>query len=62
MFIVNNTIWADIYDDPDKRWKDGTYIKTSRIISPEIDELIEGDIVKTINSTYLLGRPTYEGN
>jgi len=46
-------IWGDIYDDVHKRWIDGTRIHTSGIRESEVKE---GDIVETLNSTYLLGK------
>ena len=46
-------IWGDIYDDVHERWVDGTPIHTSGIVEREVKE---GDIVETLNSTYLLGK------
>lgn len=46
--------WGDLYDDVHSRWTDGTHIHTSHCPSPDAKK---GDIVKTLNSTYLLGEP-----
>lgn len=48
-----------IADDAKGRWKDGTFFHTSSIPNLTISEYLnlkEGDIVKTLNSVYLLGR------
>lgn len=50
------SIWGDIYEDEKKRWADGHSIKTSAIVS-NMDNLKEGSIVDTKNSTYILGKP-----
>lgn len=47
-------IWGNIYDDINKRFVDGTWIHTSDIEGQK--ECKEGDIVKTRNSSYLLGK------
>lgn len=54
---VNSIIWGKIYDDVHKRWYEGKQIHTSYIENVRDMELKEGDIVKTLNSTYLLGKP-----
>lgn len=46
-------IYGEIHDDVQNRWDNGTEIHTSRIKPREIKE---GDIVETMNSTYLLGK------
>ncbi|MGL1886294.1 MAG: hypothetical protein OCD76_07245 [Reichenbachiella sp.] len=46
-------IWGDCYDDIHKRFPDGMVIHTSGIKNREVKE---GDVVKTRNSTYLLGK------
>ena len=53
-----NIIWGNIYDDSKKRWVDGTPMHTSFIeglgeMSPK-----EGDIITTLNSKYILGKPS----
>ena len=52
-------IWGDCYEDSRNRFPDSTPIHTSGILLSDypIDELKEGMIVKTRNSTYLLGKP-----
>lgn len=51
-------IWGNIRGDKGGRFSDGTYIHTSRVNLEEVElkALKEGDIVETLNSTYLLGR------
>lgn len=49
-------IWGDIYKDTLKRWREGTRIHTSPIVT-ELEKLIEGALVRSKNSTYLLGKP-----
>lgn len=46
--------WGEIHGDVNKRWRDGTPIHTSHAPYPEAQE---GDLVKTLNSTYRLGKP-----
>ena len=57
-----NVVWGNVYDDIHKRFKDGSWIHTSGI--PDGREtnptLKEGDTIKTLNSTYLLGKPREE--
>lgn len=43
---------GDIHGDTEQRWPDGTVIRTSKVVSGEFKE---GEIIKTLNSTYLLG-------
>lgn len=43
-----DVIWGYIYDDSKGRFADGTFIHTSKIVS------IDGDILKTRNSVYIL--------
>lgn len=50
-------IWGYLYDDIRERWWDGARIHTSLITSHKLGEAKEGDIVTTLNSTYLLGKP-----
>lgn len=47
-------IWGDLYDDVNERWASGSRIHTSNIKEREVKE---GDIVETLNSAYLLGKP-----
>lgn len=53
----NCIIWGDIYDDIALRWCDAQPIHTSFIKGLKDMNLKEGDIVTTLNSTYLLGKP-----
>lgn len=52
-------IWGYIYGDTKGRFYDGQYIHTSFLKMPaeEVDNLKEGDILLTNNSTYKLGYP-----
>jgi len=47
-------VWGEIYDDVHERWLDGHQVRTSYF--PE-RPLKEGDLIKTLNSLYLLGQP-----
>ena len=47
-------LFGNIYDDAECRFQDGTYIHTSGI---QPQDLEEGKVVTTRNSTYLLGKP-----
>lgn len=44
-----------IFDDVHMRFPNGSYIHTSHCVEPDAKE---GDIIHTLNSTYLLGKPT----
>ena len=46
-------IWGEIHDDVKERFVNGKLIHTSRV---EDKKFKEGDIVKTDNSVYLLGK------
>ena len=52
----NKCIYGVCYDDKLNRFADGTPIRTS-FIQPDAPELVEGAIIPTNNSTYLLGKP-----
>jgi hypothetical protein len=56
-----NVVWGNVYDDARKRFRDGEWIHTSDIPVTRVgrtgDVLKEGDIIKTLNSKYLLGKP-----
>jgi hypothetical protein len=52
--FIGTCLYGDVYNDP--RWEDGRFIKVSRIIYPDVSELREGIVIKTMNSTYLLGK------
>lgn len=56
-----NNLYGEIYDDIRCRWKDGQHVQVSRT-DVAVDEMKEGDIIKTRNSTYLLGKPCYDKN
>lgn len=47
-------LWGKIFGDKYGRWADGQLIHTSSI--NECRGFKEGDIVKTLNSSYLLGK------
>ena len=49
----DKVIFGNIYNDTNKRWEDGTPIRTSKIVSGKFEE---GEIITTSNSTYLLGK------
>lgn len=53
-----SVIWGRVRDDKAGRFRDGTDIRTSRIDLDAVGfrALKEGDIVKTLNSSYLLGK------
>jgi len=55
--IMNNTIYGEIYADPDKRWKEGKFIKTSLVMQ---GKLRVGELIQTKNSVYLLGEEKKE--
>lgn len=48
-------IWGNIEDDIYERFPDGTLIHTSEIDTKKYSTSSEGDIITTLNSTYLLG-------
>lgn len=52
-----NILWGRIYGDIRGRFRDGTLIHTSDI--PDFKEVLlgEGQVVHTLNSHYLLGKP-----
>ena len=52
----HNIIYGYIYEDTRDRWWDGARIHTSLITSHTKGHAAEGDIVTTLNSTYLLGK------
>lgn len=47
-------VFGHIFDDPGKRFNEGYFIRTS---TASAEGLKEGDILKTKNSEYLLGKP-----
>jgi len=55
---VHPVIWGFIYDDERGRFRDGTWIHTSLINKKKFKELKAGDTVETLNSSYLLGKPS----
>lgn len=57
---VHSVIWGFIYDDEKGRFRDGTWIHTSLIDRTKFKELKSGNVVKTLNSSYLLGEPSNE--
>lgn len=54
----HSVLWGFIYDDERKRFRDGTWIHTSIIDSLDPKDLRSGAVVKTLNSLYLLGKPS----
>lgn len=48
-----------LYDDARERWIDGEWITTSKLKSKTTD-CVEGAIIETKNSRYLLGKPSEE--
>jgi hypothetical protein len=50
---TNHVFWGYLYDDVKDRWRDGVHIHTSMCHAPDAKE---GDVIKTRNSTYLLGK------
>ena len=54
---VFDIVWGHCYDDSKGRFRDGTYIHTSSVPDLRKKALQKGDLVKTLNSTYLLGDP-----
>lgn len=57
-----NVVWGHIYDDTRGRFADGERIHTSDIPSTrhngrDASQFVEGSIISTLNSHYLLGKP-----
>lgn len=52
---LNHVLWGNLYEDTKGRWWDGAQIHTSVLSMPRNPDLSEGMIIKTRNSTYLLG-------
>jgi hypothetical protein len=46
-------LWGNVFDDMQSRWPDNTIIHTSGIYNCKLHE---GSVVRTRNSTYLLGK------
>lgn len=59
MYTSSKCIYGNIYEDVHGRWKPGTAIFTSKLQNQKRKPK-EGDLVKTLNSTYLLGVPAEE--
>lgn len=55
-YAKGSIVWDYLYDDTRNRWWDGARIHTSKILSG-IKDLKEGDVIITMNSSYLLGKP-----
>ncbi len=53
--IFPTIIWGHVFEDSKDRFRDGTRIHTSHIKTPP-EQWVEGAIVETLNSTYLLGK------
>ena len=51
----HKVVWGHLINDIHTRWKEGTYVHTSEVLSPKPEEMKEGAIIKTRNSTYELG-------
>lgn len=59
---LNNVVWGYIYDDTRGRFVDGQRIHTSDIPSTrrndkDVSQFVEGSVISTRNSRYLLGKP-----
>ena len=52
---VNGVIYGTLYYDSKGRFEDGTQIKTSKVIAPELNTLGSTMTIQTKNSTYVLG-------
>lgn len=50
-----------LFRDTKKRWRGGQDIRTSSVIT-DSKYFLEGAIISTLNSTYLLGKPLEVGN
>lgn len=46
------SVWGNLYDDPNKRFQDGTDIRTSRIVYLDY----ENNKLETLNTIYDLGK------
>lgn len=57
-FGDNFIIWGCLYNDPNKRWRDGTQIHTS--IVQKMD--VKAGVVETMNTLYTLGLPLGKGD
>lgn len=58
----NDIIWGDLYDDIHKRWDDGAHIHTSLVQSHLYGLCEKGDVIRTLNSHYLLGKEKVDFN
>lgn len=60
-WVVDQTypvVWGRIFGDTKGRFPDGTFIHTSVVTALyEGATLVEGQIIETLNSAYLLGKP-----
>lgn len=54
-YPFGDSIAGEIHDDKDKRFDDGTTIRTSTV-QGDMTTLKEGDVIETVNSRYLLGK------
>lgn len=52
----HNIVWGDLYEDTRGRWREGQHIHTSWVQSHIEGQAREGDVIETLNSTYLLGK------
>jgi hypothetical protein len=59
--ISGKVIYGNVYNDARERFPDGTFMRTSRIVSP-LENLREGQVIITLNSRYLLGKKKMEDN
>lgn len=53
---THSVIWGFVYEDSKGRFRDGTWIHTSYIDADLFISAKEDDVVKTLNSSYLLGK------
>lgn len=54
---IHKCIWGYVYRDTKGRFVDGTWIHTSSIPNANPSEYVEGFVVQTRNTQYLLGVP-----
>ena len=53
----NGVLWGNLFNDTRQRWEEGAYIHTSYVKAQVFNE---GDVVQTLNSSYLLGQQQQE--
>ncbi len=53
--LWSGKLWGFIFDDKHQRFRDGEFVRTSPVVSPQDHEIREGVVVTTTGSRYLLG-------